>query len=122
MATVQPTITDIAGDHSVELVSWDLTTANHTGAAIDRVQWADRTVTFVGTNWGGATAILEGSNDAATFIGLTDPQGTAISKTGDAVEAVLELTNWMRPRLSVAGTAAVVNVSMVVRRPTPIRM
>jgi hypothetical protein len=121
MAIVQPIFADISGDGSVKKITWNLTTADTTGAAIDWCQWADRSVLFYATTWGTSTAVLEGSNDTTNFIGLADPQGTAISKTADAVESVLELTQWVRPRLSVPGTAAVVSVSLVCRRNQPLR-
>lgn len=121
MATVTPTVTDISGDGSVKKISWTLTSTNTDGAPVNMAQWADRSVTFQGT-WGGATAGLEGSNDGGTtYIALADPQGTAISKTSDAIEAVLELTEKMRPRLTTAGSGASVVVTMIVRRIQPLR-
>lgn len=121
MAVVQPTVQDIEGDGSVQLITWNLTTADHTGAAINGSRWADRSVIFQSVAWGGATAAVEGSNDKSVFIALADPQGTAISKTANAIEAVLELTQWLQPRLTTVGTAAAVTVSIVARRANPMR-
>ena len=96
---------------------WNLTTADATGASISIPGASDRTVQLVGTNWGGATCVLEGSCEEtpATWFNLTDPQGNAISKTADAGEAVFENTVHIRPRLSVAGSAAVIQVVLVSR-------
>jgi hypothetical protein len=66
---------------------------------------SDRTVQFVGT-WNGSTAVLQGSNDGSTWNSLVDPQGNAISKTSDSLEAVLEYTRMIRPSVS-AGTGDV---------------
>ena len=115
-----PTITDIGGDGSVKLFTYALTTADHTGTGLEWAQWADRSVTFTGT-WGGSTAGLEGSNDGTTWIALADPQGSAISKTANGIEAVLELTRYVRPRLTVVGTGAAVTASILCRRAQPLR-
>ncbi len=121
MAIVAPTTTDIAGDGSVYLISWNLTTADHTGAPIDGTSWADRSVMFQSVAWGGATAAVEGSNDKSVYIALSDVQGTAISKTSNALESIVELTRYVQPRLTTVGTAAAVTVSIVARRATPLR-
>lgn len=121
MALVIPTTTDISGDGSVRKFTWTLTTADHTGAAVDWCQWADRSVLFQSVAWGAATAVVEGSNDGIVFVGLADPQGTPIAKTANGIEAVLELTQWVQPRLSVVGAGATIVVSMVLRRNQPMR-
>jgi hypothetical protein len=112
MATV--TTTDINGDGSIMMAVWPLTTADHTGDALSWADWADRSVTFTGT-WGGATAALEGSNNGTDWIALADPQGTAITKTANGIEAVLELTRFVRPRLSTVGSGAVVSATILMR-------
>lgn len=112
MATLATT--DLNGDRSVVMAVWNLTTADHTGDALSWADWADRSVTFTGT-WGGATAGLEGSNDGTTWVPLADPQGGAISKSADAIEAILELTRFVRPRLTTVGTAAAVKATILMR-------
>ena len=118
MADVQPTVSPaVDGEYQVMKFEWDLTTAADTGAPIDAkyCDFADRTVYFLGTNWGGATAVWEGG-DGTTYLGLTDPQGTAISKTSDGIEAVTEVPEYSRPRLSVGGAAAVITAVCIARR------
>ena len=116
MATPNPTITDISGADRVLRAVWVLTTADHTGAALGAkyTEYADRTVYFLGT-WGGATATVEGG-DGTTYVAITDPQGNAISKTVDAMEAMTELPEFTRPRLSSVGAGASVTVTMIMRR------
>jgi hypothetical protein len=121
MATIAPIVTDISGNGDVMLFEWTLTTANHTGDSIPFSQWADRSVVVTSAAYGGSTTALEGSNDGVTYVGLADPQGTAIAKTADAVEAVLELTQYARPRLSTVGSAATVKVTLLCRRATHYR-
>lgn len=109
-------ITTLGADNQVMKFVWTLTTADPTGAAIPG-QWAefaDRTVYFLGT-WGGATAVWEGGN-GATYLTLTDAQTVAISKTADGIEAVIEVPEFSRPRLSVVGAGATVVVTCIARR------
>ena len=120
MATVTPTTTDLNGDGSVLFVTWSLTSTNTDGAPVAWVQWADRSVTFTGT-WGAATAALEGSNDGSTWLPITDPQGNAISKTANALEACTELTRFVRPNLTTAGSGAAITATLVLRRAQPLR-
>ena len=122
MAIVTPTVKDLSGDGSVQLITWNLTTADHTGASIKSALYSDKTVVFQGAAaWGSATAAVEGGNDNSVFLALTDPQGNAISKTADGVEKIEENTAYLQPRLTTPGTAAAVTVSIVARRPTPMR-
>ena len=120
MATVTPTIEDISGDGSVKMITWALTTANNDGAPAEWAQWADRTVTFTGT-WGGATAALEGSNDGTTWVAIADGQGVAITATANKVETAVELTRYVRPRLTTVGSGAAVSATLVMRRQNPLR-
>ena len=111
------TFEDISrGNDIVMKFTWTLTTADHTGDAIEGrfAEFADRTFYFLGT-WGGATAAVEGG-DGTTYLPLTDPQGTAISKTADAIEAVTEVPEYSRPRLSSVGAGASIVVTCIARR------
>lgn len=104
-----------ANDDDVVMVTWPLTTADPTGDAVAWAEWADRSVTFAGT-WGGATAALEGSNDGTNWIALADPQGTAITRTANGIEAVLELTRFVRAKLTTVGAGAVVSATLLMRK------
>ena len=97
------------------LHTWDLTTADPTGDAISIPGASDRTVQFIGANWGGATGILEWSLDGIVFVTATDGPGNAISFTDNDGEMVAENALFLRPRLSVGGTAAVVQVLLLSR-------
>lgn len=112
MATVAPSIAKVDTFlDDAHVITWTpLTTTNVDGGAIEMPGSADRTIQFTGTFGASATVILQGSNfpapvastDADWFT-LTDPQGNAISKTAAAGEAVLELTRWIRPKLTSGG-------------------
>jgi hypothetical protein len=121
MATINPTLTTIgAQDGSVKKAVWSFT-GSDTGVAIRYAEWADRSVQMSGT-WNGATVLWEGSNDGGTtYLPLTDPQGNAISKTADAIEAVTEICELARPRVS-AGSVTAVTVTAILRREQPHRI
>ena len=118
MATKNPVITDLdPRDGSVKLYTWTLE-GTDVGAPVYMPQWADRSVQFVGT-WGGGTVVFQGSNDGTNYATLTDAQTSAISKTADALEQVIELTQMARPNATVSVTSVV--VSLLVRRQQPMR-
>ena len=123
MATPSGTQTPIgAEDSSVYLVTWILTTADHTGASLQMTEWADRTVHAQSSAWGGATLAIEGSNDGANWLPLKSVADvTAIALTADGMALLLELPRYIRPRLTTVGAAATVNVMIAIRRPTPVR-
>ncbi len=102
-------------DGAVVLHTWNLTTADATGDAISVPGASDRSVQFFGTNWGGATALLEWSLDGTNYVTATDGQGTAVSFTDDGGEMISENALLFRPRLSVGGTAAVIEALLLSR-------
>jgi hypothetical protein len=121
MATVNPSISTIEGDGSVMQIVWTpLTSTNLDGAPVRWCQYADRSVQLSGT-WGTATVVLQGSNDGTTWFTLTDPQTVAISKTADALEQVLEMTQFVRPLLSGGNGTTAVTANLLVRRANPMR-
>lgn len=116
MATLTKTVPDLF-NQKFAISSWTITTADGTGDPEDRGQYSDRTVQVQGGTWGSATLLIEGSIDGVNWTVLTDPQGNAISKTSDFIEAISEGTPYIRPRLSVTGTAASIVVRMCGRLP-----
>lgn len=110
------TVTDLTGNGQVMKFTWPLTTADPDGAPIPAkfAEFADRTVSFFGT-WGGATAAWQGG-DGSTYVNLTDSQGNAISKTADAMEAVVEVPEYSRPNLTSVGAGAVITATCIARR------
>ena len=102
-------------DNSAVSASWTLTTADHTGSAIEFSEWSDKSIHVSGT-WGGATCILEGSNDGVDWQGLKNQASTAITFSSSGIMQVLETTRYVRPRLSVAGSGASVSVKLLINR------
>jgi hypothetical protein len=106
---------------AVKQFLWVLTTADHTGDAVINVDFADRTLTAVGT-WGGATMTVEGSNDGTNWMPLSDAAGAAdaTAATNKAM-TVVELTRFIRPRLTTPGSGATVTVVLLARNSQPLR-
>lgn len=116
MATTQVTTFPPIAGQEVAVVTWAALGDAEAGDAVCLAQYSDRSVQIDGT-FGGATVVLEGSNDGVTYFTLTDPQTTAISKTAAALEAVSELTLYIRPRTS-GGTGSSVKVTLIARKST----
>lgn len=115
MATNTPTITPVTdgGMFDVYLVQWLAMGNADTGTQIKLSGAADRSVQIEGT-FGGATITVQGSNDGSNWQSLTDPQGNAIAKTSAALEAIQELTRYVRV-ISSGGTGTNVNVSLLLK-------
>ena len=92
------------------LHTWNLTTADPTGDAICNPGASDRTVQFIGSNYGGATVVLEWSLDDVVYVTATDGQGNDIAFTGNGGEMVAENALFLRPQLTVAGSGAIIQV------------
>lgn len=122
MAVIVPTTTIIAGDGSVYSVSWAaLTTTNTTGTEISAVEYADRSVQVLGTFGVGGSITIQGSNDGANWVALTDPQGNAITKTAASIEAITELTRYIRPIVTAGDGTTSLTAVVVARRANPLR-
>ena len=87
-------------DLSVKRVKWLLMANGDSGASIKFGAWQDRTVQITGTFGTGGSVQLEGSNDGANWFVLSDPSSTTIVKTAAAIEQVLELSLYVRPRVT----------------------
>jgi hypothetical protein len=64
----------------VKKVIWETMGNDDTGTSISLADHPDKTVDFIGT-FGGATVILQGSQDDATWSTMVDSGGTALSFT-----------------------------------------
>lgn len=99
-----------------------------TGKPVRVSDWPDKTFQMVGgASWGGATMVLEGSNDptadpdnaayaTSVWATLTDTTETPISATADTtvgVVQVLQNPEWIRPK-STGGTGTVVKALLIV--------
>lgn len=120
MATITPTITQITthGD-DCHVVTWTPMTNAGTdvGSPIEMPGSADRSIQVSGTFGTGGTVLIEGSNDGTNYVTLNDPQGNALSVTTAKIEQLLELTRYIRPRISAGDGSTSLTVTMLLRRP-----
>lgn len=119
---VKPVDVSDKGDGSVVMWKWTLTSADATGAAVQMPEWVDRSVHFVSSSWGSATAAMEGSNEGTDFQPIKSPSNAAITATANSLNQLLESTLYVRPRLSAVGTGASVDCYLLVRRAQPLRV
>jgi hypothetical protein len=116
MATRTYTAERIGPGGEAVLVIWTGLLNTDDGTPFDFVPGGDRCVQFVGTFGTGGTIILEGSNDGTNYVTLTDPSSTTISKTAAAIEQVLELTRFVRPRVTAGdGTTSLTAILLMKR-------
>jgi hypothetical protein len=105
MATV-PGSTLVTNDKMVT-VTWTLGNAD-TGVGVNIPRWADRTVHVTGT-FGGATILIQGSNNNTDWLTLNDNAGVALSFTAAGMKVILENPLYIRASSS-GGTGTDVDV------------
>ncbi len=98
------------------VISWSGLLNGDDGAPIEMPGSSDRSIQYQGTFGTGGTIILEGSNDGVNYHPLTDPQGNAISKTAAGIEAIMELTRYVRPRVSAGDGSTSLVATLLVKR------
>lgn len=114
MATIQFVSTN--NTHKADRMNkttWSFT-AGDTGVALNTAGLGDRSIQLSGV-WNGATVVVEGSNDNVTWFTLNDPLSNALTFTADALKQISELTDYIRPRVSV-GTVTSLAITLVHRR------
>jgi hypothetical protein len=116
---ITPTIEDLRvplpTDRTVQMVTWAGMVNGDSGAPLAIPEAADRSIQFIGT-FDTSTIILEGSNDGTNYETLTDPQGNDISKSSADLEQVVEVTRYIRPRVTAGGGSTAITAILLVRR------
>lgn len=110
---VAPTLTSLSEQslgNNAAIYTWAGLPSALAGAAVSGPGWTDRSIQFTGT-FGGAAAVLEGSNDGTTYFTLHDPFNNALSFTSANFAEVTEIALFMRPRIANGdGTTAITAV------------
>lgn len=90
------------------------------GTPFEMPGWADRSVQVLGTFGVGGTLLIEGSNEVTptNWHTLNDPSSTALSITAAKIKTILEVTRWVRPRVSAGDGTTTLTVNMIVRKPS----
>ena len=105
-------------DGRVMLYQWTgLTKAtDDVGEPLVLPQYSDKTIHVTGTGGVGGVVTIEGSNelDSANWATLDDPQGNALAMAVDKIEAVLENTYRIRPRVTAGDGTTNLTVTVLV--------
>lgn len=95
------------------VAAWALA-AGENGDAAPFAQFADKSVQVFG-NFGGASVVVEGSNDGATWAPLSDPHGNPLSILTAKVVQVSEATAYVRPRISGGDGTTALSIYILLR-------
>ena len=109
------------GEGSSKLIAWTGGTTGDIGPAVELPEWADNCVQIVGTI-GGATIVIEGSNDGTNYNTLNSAQGAALSFVAvtDALKQIVERPRFIRPKIT-GGAGVSLSVYLLMRRANPMR-
>lgn len=118
MAVRDLSSTRIGSGLAVVLISWTGLANGDSGRPAELLDYSDMTATFEGTFGTGGSVTMEGSNDGSNFYPLTDPQGNALTKTGAAMELILETPRYIRPRVTNGDGTTAIQVRILARRGT----
>lgn len=130
-----PEVVECENDRSVRKVVWVLTSAEPVGLAVALPEWADKTFDIDGTSAGlswGATGVcsLKGGNSGTSdavlnpvILSLATGGGAsnAVATTANKLMTVIENPLFVYPQLTTVGTNALVTVTLICRRATPMR-
>lgn len=120
MAIRQPTFTKIEGDDSAILVQWTGLLQGDSGAPVQLVKYADRSVQVTGTFGAGGSVLIEGSNTSVDFATLNRLQGTPLSISSAGISQILENTVQLRPNVSGGDGTTNLSVAVLIRTATAI--
>jgi hypothetical protein len=84
------------------------------GAPLGNSQYTDRSAQVVGF-FGGASVVIEGTNNGTNWATLTDLQGNPLSFTTEKIELVAEATLQIRPRVVGGDVSTDLSVYLLVK-------
>lgn len=125
MAVVAQVVTELESlyGHTASIV-WTPLANGDTGDPLAASGSPDRSLQVFGTFGAGGSVAVEGSNEAAkpavgaaSWVPLHDPQGVAIVFTAAGIKEVLEVTGWVRVRVTAGDGTTALTAAMVIRRP-----
>lgn len=109
--------TPTGGNNEVHVTSWTGLLNGDDGDPLAMPNAADRSVQVIGTFGVGGNLRIEGSNDGGTtWATLTDPQGNALDVTAAKIEMITEITELVRPRVTVGDGTTNLAVHILTRR------
>lgn len=78
-------------------VTWEGLGQGDEGEAVTYGVFTDRSVQVFGTFGAGGSVTMQGSNDNANFVALTDPRGNALSISSPRLEQIEDLSYSFKP-------------------------
>ncbi len=105
------TVTNSYPERGVAATRWSGMAGAETGAAGGSARWRQKSIQVFGT-FGGATVVLQGSNDGTNWAGLTKDGTAAVSFTAAGIATVWEDTLYVRPVTS-GGAGSSIDVIVV---------
>lgn len=96
-------------------IAWQGLASSESGEAVSLAEFADRSVQIHGT-FGGASVIIEGTNDGTNWYALNDLQGAALSASTAKIEGIAELTYQIRPTISGGDGTTDISVTLFARK------
>lgn len=117
MTTISPTYiaTPIGDGTSCLALSWPTLANGDDGTPVEKPDYTDRSAQVVGTFGAAGTVVIEGSNDGTNYATLNDAQGNPISLTAAAIKQIVELTRYVRPRVTGGDGTTSLTVTMLMR-------
>lgn len=107
--------TTATGATQTTVVSWLALANGDDGAPSGFSHYGDKSVQVIGTFGAAGNLRIEGSNDGSNWGVLTDPQGNALDFTAAKIEAVSELTRFIRPRVTAGDGTTSLSVFMFLK-------
>lgn len=114
MATRKPVVVAL-NDDAVRVTWSGIALSDACDAYAGLSEFADRSVQIEG-DFGGAALALKGSNDGSNYQTLTDPLGSAISRTTAGLKQITEFTHAVNPVLSGGDGSTNLVVTIVAKR------
>ena len=115
MATISRSVSNVPSAlNQAWVCTWTPLANGDDGTPFENPGSSDRSVQITGTFGVGGTISLQGSNDGTNWAILTDPQGNALTFTAAKIEAVSELTRYIRPLVSAGDGTTSLTVSLLV--------
>lgn len=114
MAIRTPTI-ETLGERTVR-IKWTGLLNGDTGAPVDWALYADRSVQVLGTFGAGGSVAIEGSNDDANFVGLSDARGAALAITAARLEQIEDVSKSIRPNVTAGDGTTNLTVVLFARK------
>jgi hypothetical protein len=109
---------DVNGNNAV-IYTWAGLALGGVGDAISGPSYADRAFQCTGSFSGGASVVIEGSNDGANFFVLVDPFDNPIVFNSGNLIQVTQIALWIRPRVQGGDVSTNLTVIAVVASHQP---